>query len=119
VVFTEIQPPTFAWLDETLPTLDPAKPTVVCTHFPLGMGVLCRPLNADALLARFDHFNLRATFSGHWHGYAERHFEHTTITNSRCGSWWRHNNDGSPQKGYFLCEATPTGEVRRQFVAIT
>jgi len=119
VVFTTIQPATLAWLDATLPTLDPAKPTVICTHFPLGDGVLCRPLNAGDLLSRFDHFNLRATFSGHWHGYAERHFEQATVTNSRCGSWWRPNNDGSPQKGYFFCEATPGGDIRHQFCVVS
>ena len=119
VIFTRIQAPTLAWLDANLPTLDHTKPTVICTHFPLGEAVLCRPLNAQDVLDRFDGFNLRATFSGHWHGYAERHFEHATITNSRCGSWWRPNNDGSPQKGYFLCEATPAGEVQRQFCVIS
>ena len=115
VVFSNVQPATLAWLDANVPSLDRAKPTVVCTHFPLGEAVLTRPLNADALLKHFDGYNLVATFSGHWHGYAERHFEHATVTNSRCGSWWRTNNDGSPEKGYFLCEATPSGAVTRQF----
>lgn len=119
VVFTTIQPATLAWLDKTLPGLDRSKPIAVCTHFPLGEDILCRPLNADDLLKRFDGFNLRATFSGHWHGYAERHFEHATITNSRCGSWWRGNNDLSPQKGYFLCEALPSGELTRQFCVVS
>ncbi len=119
VIFTTIQPHTLAWLDATLPKLDRAKPTVICTHFPLGDFVLCQPLNADGVLSRFEGYNLRATFSGHWHGYAERHFEHATVTNSRCGSWWRINNDHSPQKGYFLCEATPAGEVVRQFCVVS
>jgi 3',5'-cyclic AMP phosphodiesterase CpdA len=119
VIFTSVQPATLAWLDGALPRLDRAKPTVVCTHFPLGDGVLCRPFNAGAILNRFDGFNLRATFSGHWHGYAERHFEHATVTNSRCASWWRANNDGSPDKGYFFCEATPSGDVRHQFCVVS
>jgi len=118
VVFTHVQPPTLAWLDTTLPTLSRTKPTVLCTHFPLGDAVLCRPINADDILNRFDGFNLRGTFSGHWHGYAERHFEHAVVTNSRCASWWRSNNDGSPEKGYFLCETTPSGDLRRQFCVI-
>ena len=115
VIFTRVQPSTLAWLDATLPTLDRSRPTVVCTHFPLGQAVLCRPLNADDILNRFDGFNLRATFSGHWHGYAERHFEHAVVVNSRCSSWWRPNNDGSPQKGYFLCESSPSGDLLHQF----
>ena len=119
VFFTQVQPATLAWLASTLPTLDRTKPTVICTHFPLGDAVLCRPLNADDILNPFVGFNLRATFSGHWHGFAERHFEHANLPNSRCGSWWRGNNDGSPQKGYFLCEATPSGDVRRQFCVVS
>ncbi|HEX4086498.1 MAG TPA: metallophosphoesterase, partial [Chthoniobacteraceae bacterium] len=96
VFLTMVQRSTLAWLDANLPKLDRAKPTVVCTHFPLGDGVLCRPINAGEILSRFDGFNLRGTFSGHWHGYAERHFEHAEVINSRCSSWWRQNNDGSP-----------------------
>jgi predicted phosphodiesterase len=117
VFLTHIQPHTLAWLDANLPALDRAKPTVLCTHFPLGNAVLCRPLNADEVLNRFDGFNLVATFSGHWHGFAERHFERAIVTNSRCGSWWRVNNDASPQKGYFLCETAPAG-LRRQFCVV-
>jgi len=119
VVFTAIQSATLAWLDATLPSLDRTKPTVICTHFPLGDAVLCRPLNADEILRRFDGFDLRATFSGHWHGFAERHFENAIVTNSRCGSWWRQNNDKSPEKGYFLCEAKASGDVTRQFCVLS
>jgi 3',5'-cyclic AMP phosphodiesterase CpdA len=118
VFWTNIQPRTFAWLDAMLPKLDRTRPTVLCTHFPLGSLVLCRPLNAGDLLDRFETFNLRATFSGHWHGYAERHFDHASVTNSRCASWWRTNHDGSPEKGYFLCDATAAGELRHQFCVV-
>jgi len=116
---TSVQPYTLAWLDKNLPSLDRAKPTVLLTHFPMGQAVLCRPLNADEIFNRLDGFNLRAAFSGHWHGYAERHFEHATVTNSRCGSWWRENNDGSPEKGYFACETTPSGDVKHEFIVIS
>jgi 3',5'-cyclic AMP phosphodiesterase CpdA len=119
VIFTTVQPGTLAWLDKNLPALDKTKPTVLLTHFPMGQAVLCRPINADQILSRFDGYNLRAAFNGHWHGYAENHFEHASVTNSRCGSWWRDNTDGSPDKGYFYCEATQTGEVRHQFNVIT
>jgi len=117
--FTHIQPRTLAWLDATLPTLDPTLPTVAFTHFPLGEAILTRPLNAPDLLTRLSRLNLRATFSGHWHGYAERHFAHATITNSRCASWWRPNMDGSPQKGYFLCQTTPTQTLDHTFCVVT
>ena len=85
----------------------------------MGHEVFCRPLNAPELLSRFDGLNLRATFSGHWHGFAERRYAAATVTNSRCCSWWRQNNDKSPEKGYFLCEAAAEGRVRRQFCVVT
>jgi 3',5'-cyclic AMP phosphodiesterase CpdA len=119
VIFTEVQQSTLAWLDKNMPTLDKQKPTVLCTHFPMGQAVLCRPLNADDVLKRFDGYNLRAVFNGHWHGYAERQFEHANVTNSRCASWWRTNNDGSPDKGYHVCETTPDGSVKHQFCVVT
>ena len=37
---TSIQPATFTWLDRHLSQLDPAKPTVLFTHFPLGEASL-------------------------------------------------------------------------------
>jgi len=117
--FTTIQRHTFAWLDATLPALDRTKPTVICTHFPLGQGVLCRPLNTDALLKRFDGYNLRAAFSGHWHGHAERVFEHAAVTNSRCGSWWRPNMDGSPEKGFHVCDANAAGDIQHRFCVVS
>ena len=119
VVFTDVQPPTLAYLDATMPALDRDKPTVLFTHFPMGNGVLCQPFNAAQLMNHFDGYNLRASFSGHWHGYAERHFEHATVTNSRCGSWWRTNMDNSPEKGYFLCETTPDGNITHKFIVVS
>ena len=111
VFYTRVQEPTLRWLDDTLPSLDRRKPTVVLTHFPLGPRVLCRPLNAPAVLERFRDYNLRAVFNGHWHGYSEREISSTTLTTNRCCSWWRKNNDGSPNKGFFLCRANATGDV--------
>ena len=118
VFYTHIQAPALAWLDETLPGLDKKKPLVLVTHFPLGSRVLCRPLNAPAVLERFREHNLRAVFNGHWHGYAQRKLAAATITNSRCCSWWRPNNDGSPDKGYFLCRAARDGTITREFFTL-
>lgn len=118
VFYTRIHQPALAWLDATLPVLDKKQPLVLLTHFPLGSRVLCRPLNAPAVLERFRGHNLRAAFNGHWHGYAQRQLGAATITNSRCCSWWRPNNDGSPDKGYFLCEAAPEGGITRRFFTV-
>ena len=118
VFYTRVHEPALSWLDQTLPSLDKSKPTVLFTHFPLGSRVLCRPLNAPAVLGKFREHNLRAVFNGHWHGYAQREIGAATITNSRCCSWWRPNNDGSPDKGYFHCHAERDGSVTRKFYTL-
>jgi hypothetical protein len=118
VYYTRVPETTLRWLDETLPNLDRNRPTVLFTHFPLGPRVLCRPLNAPAVLERFRHHNLRAVFNGHWHGFSQRQIDHTTLTTNRCCSWWRKNNDGSPDKGYFLCRATSDGSITLMSCAI-
>ena len=112
---TTIQDPTFRWLDENLPHLDQSKPTVILTHFPLGAEVRYRPQNADALLERFLPYNLRAVFSGHFHSFTERQRGATSLTTNRCCSFKRSNHDGTPEKGYFLCEASE-GKISRTFV---
>ncbi len=112
---TFISDATLRWLDATLPQLAPEKPTIVLTHFPLGIFTPARPRNANALLARLAKLNLRAAFSGHFHGFTVRPFGSAALTTDRCCSRIRANHDGSPQKGWFVCEAS--GErVRRQFV---
>lgn len=112
---THISTNTFAWLDENLPNLDPKRPTILFTHFPLGDNVLARPLNADDLLHRFYEFNLQAVFCGHFHGFTAREFQHASVTTDKCCSRVRPNHDGTPEKGWFICQAF-RGEVKRRFV---
>ena len=115
---TNISAATLAWLDATLPKLDASAPTVAFTHFPLGKGVTYRPLNADAVLARLGTLNLRATFSGHWHGLNEQRLDHADLIVSRCCSRVRGNRDGSPLKGWWVCHATPDGTITHKFSAL-
>jgi 3',5'-cyclic AMP phosphodiesterase CpdA len=112
---TRISPTTFLWLDDHIPKLDPARPTILFTHFPLGPGVFARPRNADDLLQRFYGVNLQAVFCGHFHGFTERPFRNALVTTDRCCSRVRSNHDGTPEKGWFVCEALG-GELRRHFV---
>jgi Icc-related predicted phosphoesterase len=112
---TVISEATLQWLDHSLPKLDPKKPTIVFTHFPLGEGVMNRPLNADAVLQRLAGMNVQAIFSGHFHGFTERHRDQTTLTTDRCCSRIRDNHDGTKEKGWFVCQ-TKGGQVIRQFV---
>ncbi len=112
---TDIQPHTLRWVDEHRHELDPHQPTVIFTHFPLGPRVTYRPANADALLDRFRAYNLRAVFSGHFHGFTERHLGETTLTTDKCCALKRSNHDGTKEKGFFVCEAGD-GQIRRRFV---
>ncbi len=112
---TEIQPATFEWLRDYLPRLNPRRPTVLFTHFPLGDGVNYRPRNADALLERFRDFNLQAVFNGHYHSLTERRHRDVLVTTNRCCALKRNNHDNSKQKGYFVCEAKD-GRISRRFV---
>jgi len=114
---TSIQPPALHWLDDTLPQLNPAQPTVVFTHFPLGDGVRMRPLNADAVLGRLLDCNLVAVFNGHFHGFTERTSGRTVLTTNKCCAISRGNHDGTKEKGYFLCRAA-AGSVQREFVEV-
>lgn len=112
---TTIQPATFEWLDRELPQVDRTRPLVLFTHFPLGAGVKYRPLNAEALLERFEGYDLRAAFSGHFHGYTERLWRGRPLVTNRCCARRRGNHDGSKEKGYWLC-AVAGSELRREFV---
>jgi 3',5'-cyclic AMP phosphodiesterase CpdA len=113
---TTIAPPALAFAADQ--TLDTTAPTVVFTHFPLGAGVAMRPRNADALLTQLFKLNLRAAFSGHWHGASEKHAGKAILTTDRCCARIRQNADGSPLKGWFVCEAFADGRTTRRFVAV-
>ena len=74
-----------------------------------------RPLNADELLKRCYGLNLQAVFCGHFHGFTERPFRNAIITTDKCCSRVRFNHDGTPEKGWFICQAI-NGEIKRRFV---
>lgn len=112
---TRVQPATFAWLDRELPRLDPGRPTVVFTHFPLGHGVRMAPLNAHDVLGRFVKFNLRGVFSGHYHAYTICHHREAEVLTNRCCARVRGNHDDSKEKGYWLVTAGAEG-LSREFV---
>ena len=112
---TRISPATFEMLDGIQWRLDKSKPTVVFTHFPLCPEVRMRPLNAEAFLAKFDGWNVRAFYSGHFHGFTECARGRAHLTTDRCCALKRKNHDGSKEKGYFVC--TVNGDaLAREFV---
>jgi len=109
---------TLAWLDATLPTLDASTPTVAFTHFPLGEGVTYRPRNAGVVLEKLRTLNLRAAYSGHWHGLNEQRVGDAEVVTNRCCARIRGNRDGSPLKGWWVCHAAPDGRLTRRFAAL-
>ena len=113
---TLVNDATLAWLDAEVPKLDPRAPTVAFTHFPLAEGMTYRPRNAAAALERLLKLNLVAVFNGHWHGADERKAGAATLITSRCCARVRGNRDGSPLKGWYVCDARPDGTLARRFV---
>lgn len=111
-----IAPETLAWLDKTMPTLDPRAPLVLATHFPLASEVTFCPLNAEQLLGRFVGYNLRGTFSGHYHGRTAHTRGVVELVTNVCVARVRGNHDGTKDKGYFVCDGSPAGELTRNFV---
>ena len=111
---TRISANTLAWLDQNLSKLDLRRPTScsLISLWALGLGPA---LNADDLLQRCYGLNLQAVFCGHFHGFTERKFGHSTITTDKCCSRVRPNHDGPPEKGWFVCQAV-NGEIKRRFV---
>lgn len=114
---TQIQSDTFMWLRDKISKFDKRAPLVIFTHFPLGVEVKYRPGNADILLESFREHNLQAVFSGHWHGFTERHTGATTFTTNACCALKRGNHDGTTRKGYFVCTAKD-GLIQREFIEV-
>ncbi len=113
---TAFSPATLAWLETTLTRLDPARPTVLATHFPLGDHKF-RPLNADAVLERFLPFNLQAVFCGHHHGVTSARLpQGGPLLTNVCCSRVAGNHDGDLRKGYWLCHVHPTSPLRIDFI---
>lgn len=113
---TQISADTLAWLDRTLPSLDPARPTVLGSHFPLSNVAKMCPLNADELLGRFLRFNLRGVFAGHYHAQTSRPREGFEIVTNVCCGRATGNHDGTLRKGYFVVRGTAAGSLQREFV---
>ncbi len=114
---TKIPADTLQWCDDNLKKFDPKKPTIVSTHYPMGIANFRRPKNSEELMAKFKHFNVQHIFNGHWHGYSEMQINGANVTTDRCCSRFRSNHDGSPLKGWFVCSAKE-GRVTRRFVTV-
>ena len=106
---------TLDYAKTALDKIDPKKPLVLFTHFPLGENVLYRPTNADDVLDLFKKHNLRAAFSGHFHGFTEHTCRDAVLTTNRCCSRHVSNHDGTKEQGYFIL-ACDDGKLTRTFV---
>ncbi len=112
---TTIASQTFEMLEGIQSRLNRDRPTVLFTHFPLCENVKMRPLNAEALLAKFKGWNLHAVFNGHYHAFTECQRDNAPITTNRCCALKRDNHDGTKEKGYFVCDVAE-GQLTRRFV---
>jgi hypothetical protein len=114
---TVIAKETLDFLAAALKKLDPKKPTVLFTHFPLGWLLPSRPKNAQALLQHFVKHNLQHVFNGHFHSSTARVWGSCELTTNTCCSLRRKNHDLDPRKGYFLC-TTEGGTVKRKYIQV-
>lgn len=112
---TRIQAHTLAYLDGVVRSIDPARPTVLFTHFPLAQAVKMAPLNSGECLDRFRQINLQAVFSGHYHAYTRNQDHGTTLITNRCCSRKRGNHDGGTIKGYWRVSTSDDG-LQREFI---
>jgi hypothetical protein len=114
---TRVGPAALAFLDEAGARLDPAAPTVVFTHFPMDPAVRMASLNAADALGRLGRLNLRAGFSGHFHGQTENPHRGAPLVTNACCARVRNNHDGTIPEGYWLCTAQTDGTLVREFTA--
>lgn len=114
---TRLQSATLRWVDDNVRKMGRRQPTIILTHFPLGPGVQYRPANADELLQKFSGVNVRAVFSGHFHGFTERAVRDAIFTTNRCCALKRNNHDRTTEKGFFVCD-TDGQHVLRSFVQV-
>lgn len=114
---TKVCKETLDWLGQTSSSLNRKRPTVLFTHFPMGIFVPARPQNASDVLAPFKDVNVQAVFNGHFHATTTRHWRAATLTTDKCCSYHHANHDGSPEKGYFFCTARQ-GKISREFVQV-
>jgi 3',5'-cyclic AMP phosphodiesterase CpdA len=96
---------TVAYVATAAQELDPKKPLVVLTHFPVGPKVTYRLVNAEELLAPLKEHMLRGIYGGHYHGYTLCDFMGTQAVTNRCCSRLRDNHDKTKAEGYWLCTA--------------
>ena len=106
----EYRPPLSTGSIKTFPNWASVAPPFSSLISPLGESVWARPLNADDLLQRCYGLNLQAVFCGHFHGFTQRPFQKSIITTDKCCARVRPNHDGTPEKGWFVCQAV-SGEL--------
>jgi len=95
------------WLRDRIAETDPNDPIVLCTHVPLSPSYQppYRLPNADAVLALFQGYNLKAVVSGHYHANRKEVVNGVLFTTTATLSTTRENYDGTTARGYreFYC----------------
>ena len=110
---------TLAFAGRVAAELDPRRPTIAFTHFPIDPSIRFNLANGFELLDRLAPLNLRIVFSGHFHGRtvnrAPRRPELQLVTNTCC-SHCREIHDGTTARGYYRCRANEDETVSFEFV---
>jgi hypothetical protein len=102
------------WLGE----ISPSAPLIVYAHHPLGPVTPYGVTNRQAFYDLVDAYNLRAVFSGHYHGLFEEQRHGAWYCTTRALSLHRTNHDGDETKGYRLATVWPDFTVSSSFYAL-
>lgn len=110
---TTISKRTLDWLKDNVRHLDPEKPSLVFSHFPLAGGIHMAPLNVEAVWKVLKPVNVKAAFCGHYHGQHAVIRPPLVTTNVCCARpGVRGNFDGDPRKGFWVVSAdASTGQI--------
>lgn len=99
---TRVSEATLKWLESNLPMLSQTAPTVVFTHFPLISFLPRCPANAETVWKQMRNLNVKAVFSGHYHGLIRLTHAGVEVGLNYCCALKRANHDGTRTKGYYL-----------------
>jgi predicted MPP superfamily phosphohydrolase len=101
---------------EAAARLDPGRPVVLFTHFPVAPEVPYTLSDGPELLAIFRGVNLRIVFSGHYHGRTRHMVDGVKAITNTCGSMRRELEADEKCRGYMMCDAGADGVISHEFV---
>ncbi len=101
-----------------LAAIPATTPLVVFAHHPLGPITPFAATNRQEFYNRVAGHDLRAVFSGHYHGNFEEERDGVWYCTTRALSEHRVNHDGAASKGYRLVSVWPDGSMSSEYFSL-